>query len=128
MYDNVWTQFSLKDFSISSVFNFVTDLDENPSSEECCGPEGVAKYEGKNEAEEESLTKTCTDLVGEDPIRLEPKPKVNEQERGGSSSEEDFFPGNKHRRQYYYDSFSVDWGKEGANKRTPHAADMKGYK
>ncbi|XP_066015103.1 uncharacterized protein [Pocillopora verrucosa] len=69
------------------------DLDENPTSEECCGPEGVAKYEGKNEAEEDSFTKTCTDLVGEDLIRLESKPKVNEQERGGSSSEEDFFPG-----------------------------------
>nr|XP_058953364.1 uncharacterized protein LOC131780787 [Pocillopora verrucosa] len=73
------------------------DSDENPTSEECCGPEGVAEYEGKNEAEEESLMKTCTDLVGEDLIRLEPKPKVNEQERGGSSSEEDFLPGEHER-------------------------------
>ena len=89
MYDNVWTQFSLKDFSISSVFNFVTDLDENPSSEECCGPEGVAKYEGKNEAKEESLMKACMEFASQDPDRLEPKPKINEQERGEGSSEED---------------------------------------
>ncbi|CAH3129479.1 unnamed protein product [Pocillopora meandrina] len=73
------------------------DLDENPTSEECCGPEGVAKYEGKNEAEEESLTKISTDLVGEDLIRLESKPKVNEQERGGSSRKEEFFPGEHER-------------------------------
>ena len=97
-----------KKFKHLFCFNFLTDSDENPTSEECCGPEGVAEYEGKNEAEEESLMKTCTDLVGEDLIRLEPKPKVNEQERGGSSSEEEFFPGNKDRRQYYYNSFSVD--------------------
>ena len=71
MYDNVWTQFSLKDFSISSVFNFVTDLDENPSSEECCDPEGVAKYEGKNEAKEESLMKACMEFAGQDLDRLE---------------------------------------------------------
>ena len=128
MYDNVWTQFSLKDFSISSVFNFVTDLDENPSSEECCGPEGVAKYEGKNEAKEESLMKAYMEFAGQDLDRLEPKPKINEQERGGSSSEEDYLPGTKDWREYCYNSFSVDWGKEGANKRTLHASDMKDYK
>ena len=94
-----------KKFQHLLCFKFLTDLDENPTSEECCGPEGVAKYEGKNEAEEESLTKISTDLVGEDLIRLESKPKVNEQERGGSSRKEEFFPGNKHRRQYYYNSF-----------------------
>ena len=123
-----WSQFSLKDFSIFSVFNFITDLDENPTSEECCGPVGVAKYEGKNEAKDVSLMKACMEFAGQDLDWLEPKPKINDQERGGSSSEEDFLPGNRDWQENYYNSFSIDWGKGGANKRTLHAADMEDYK
>ena len=99
------TQFSPKYFSISTVFNFITDLDQSPTSEECCGPVTVAKYGRKNEAEEVSLMKACMEFVGQDLSRLEPKPKVNDQERGGSSSEEDFSPGNKDWREYYNSSF-----------------------
>ena len=65
----------------------------------------VAKYGRKNEAEEVSLMKACMEFVSQDLSRLKPKPKVNDQERGGSSSEEDFSSGNKDWREYYNSSF-----------------------
>ena len=49
--------------------------------------------------------KACMEFVSQDLSQLEPKPKVNDQERGGSSSEEDFSPGNKDWREYYNGSF-----------------------
>ena len=52
--------------------------------------------------------KACMKFAGQDLDRLEPKPKINEQERGGSSSEEDSLPGSKDWREYCYNSFSVD--------------------